>query len=139
MVAFNFKARFVAPLIAGTKPQTIRTNRRRNSKVGDTLQLYTGSRFKPRLVGKAKCLDCGDITLFFGGKGTVVIQWRNAGGQVYDDAEQLDYFARNDGFENWLDLCLFWQEEHGQLEPNRFQGWITYWGASLVPSGEVSL
>ncbi|MFK5597639.1 hypothetical protein ACFZ8E_11600 [Methylobacterium sp. HMF5984] len=56
MVAYSFKARFAAPILAGTKAQTIpaeRTGRSRHARPGEQLQLFSGMRTK-------HCLRLGD-------------------------------------------------------------------------------
>jgi len=59
MPAYNFQARFVTMILDGTKRQTIRRWRKRPTKSGDVLKLYTGMRTKAcRLV---KVVDCTSV------------------------------------------------------------------------------
>lgn len=44
MPAYNFKGQFAGMVEDGTKPHTIRQRRKRPTKVGDMLHLYTGMR-----------------------------------------------------------------------------------------------
>ena len=44
MVAYSFKRRFREPILAGSKQQTIRADRKRHARRGEALQLYTGMR-----------------------------------------------------------------------------------------------
>ena len=44
MVAYNFKDQFARLVEAGIKRQTVQLCRQRPTRVGDTLQLYTGMR-----------------------------------------------------------------------------------------------
>ncbi|ESQ78477.1 hypothetical protein [Asticcacaulis sp. YBE204] len=129
MVAYNFKARFVPLIEARTKTQTIRNARRRNSRVGDSLQFFHGSRFKPIRLGAAQCVDSGPVHLFFD---DAWIKLRLSGGtRIISSVEGLDAFAVADGFGDWADLRQFWRETHGDW--SRFEGWITMWGETFVP------
>jgi hypothetical protein len=42
MVAYSFNPIFVGPILAGTKRQTIRAERKRHARPGEAMQLYTG-------------------------------------------------------------------------------------------------
>ena len=44
MVAYSFKKQFGPPILAGTKAQTIRADRKRHVRSGELVQLYTGMR-----------------------------------------------------------------------------------------------
>lgn len=46
MPAYNFNSRFVSAIKSGKRVQTIRPNRKRNPRKGETLTLYTGQRTK---------------------------------------------------------------------------------------------
>jgi hypothetical protein len=109
MVAYSFKARFAPPIIAGTKRQTIRADRRRHARPGEEVQLYTGMRTKScRLIGRATCDSVVPIRLDFMGWGAIEV-----GGHVgLTGAHHLDGFARDDGFESWEELKQFWSVAH---------------------------
>lgn len=125
MVAYSFRPRFVAPILAGTKTQTIRAPRKRHARPGETLQLYTGMRTKRcELIREAKCVSAQNILLW-----------------LFEDGEHdgfavaghppacpdLDVFARADGFADWADLKAFWRAEHpGVYE---FHGVLIRWEA----------
>lgn len=108
MVAYSFKPRFEAPIVDGSKAQTIRADRRRHARPGETLQLYTGMRTKScRLIGLATC------------RAVVPIRIDLEGGRIESDrgtnmstVEELDYFAQRDGFSGWSDMLDFWRREH---------------------------
>lgn len=120
MVAYSFRPRFVDPILAGTKRQTIRSiGLRRHAMSGQQLQLYTGMRTKQcRLIGRAECLRCEGIKLSFVHHGGVITE---SLGHLVD----LDGFARSDGFADWDDMRAFWRAEHG--EPAEWSGIIVTW------------
>lgn len=122
MVAYSFKARFADPIIAGTKLQTIRAPRKRHARPGEELQLYTGMRTKHcKLIGRRTCsavhavridLDCGHIEYLESGRALTML-------------EEVDAFARNDGFADWRDMHAFWRAEHPGVDT--FEGVLIRW------------
>ena len=64
MPALNFQEQFAAAVESGEKRQTIRSERKRPIKVGDTLYLYTGMRTKRcRKLGSAGCVGIEEIRI----------------------------------------------------------------------------
>lgn len=56
MPAYNFMPEFAPLVLSGEKQTTIRRKRKRRTKRGDRLFLYTGMRTKRcRMLGKARC------------------------------------------------------------------------------------
>lgn len=107
MVAYSFKPRFVAPILAGTKQQTIRAERKRHARQDETLQLYTGMRTKNcRAIGLARCELVLPVTLDFASNRIMT------GGTVFRSSANLDAFASYDGFSDWLAMRNFWRENH---------------------------
>lgn len=110
MVAYSFKGQFEDPIRAGTKPQTMRNDRKRHARVGEEIQLYYGMRTKHcRLIGRATCaavtpvrIDFKRYQVFISGRGCL------------SGLEELDVFAVRDGFKNWADMRAFWKKEHGK-------------------------
>lgn len=143
MVAYSFKGRFVGPIDARTKRQTIRSvGKKRHAREGDKVQIYTGDRFHPRKVGDAVCERSGPITLNFGSatrRPFVVVFSTPEAAQAENiilTPDELDAFAVRDGFADWQDLADFWTETHGQTE--EWSGVIITWGdsfASFIPAG----
>lgn len=133
MVAYSFKPRFVLPIELGDKRQTIRgVGKKRHARAGDTLQLYTGPRMKPRKIGEATCESSGPITLAFGDatKRPFVVfgDPQTAGpGEILITPAELDAFAVLDGFADWQALADFWAETHAPL-PAEWTGVIVRWG-----------
>jgi len=123
MVAYSFKPRFVAPILAGTKTGTIRAEGlRRHAIPGEQLQLYTGMRTKHcALILKLPCIDSPPILLVFRGETRI-----EASGARLTRATALDSFARADGFNDFAEMREFWREEHGAA---RFRGrWMRWMG-----------
>ena len=121
MVAYSFKRRFAAPILFGRKRQTIRADRKRHARPGETTQLYTGMRTRfCRKLGTATCAEAVPVLLNF-----------DAGSVVFPDGRflslqcELDRFARDDGFLNWEHLVSFWRSEHGLLP--FFNGVLIRW------------
>lgn len=121
------------------KRQTIRAEgKRRHARLGETLQLYTAMRTKQcKLIGKARCTAVVPITINFeyryqpdwpAGRiefGDERAQWsENPPMHVCQGQENLDNFARLDGFEGWAEMRDFWDEEHGLGE---FKGVLIRW------------
>jgi hypothetical protein len=153
MVAYSFKRRFVAPIQAGLgtlpprdqkgewlsegprnldppihpKRQTIRAERlgkSRHAIAGEALQLYCAMRTKQcELIGRAVCDAMRPIRLDFEHERTEVAMADKVA--VWRTPQQLDAFARSDGFGDWAELRAFWREEHGDLDA--FLGIIITW------------
>jgi hypothetical protein len=112
------------------KRQTIRAiGRRRHAHPGETLQLYTGMRTKQcRKIGEARCVSVDPIRIDFkyryhpswpAGR----IEWGDPF-HVCQGQENLNNFARQDGFLDWNEMLVFWGEEHGLGE---FRGVMIRW------------
>jgi hypothetical protein len=126
MVAYSFKADFTAPILARTKRQTIRAERKRHARLREALQLYTGMRTRScRLIGRATCtlvmpmrldLDAGRIESL-------------ETGRAWTTPEEIEHFARQDGFASWRALRAFWAAEHPGISV--FSGVMIGWGETL--------
>jgi len=107
MTAYSFQPRFVAPILAGTKQQTIRAERKRHGRPGEELQLYTGMRTKRcRLIGRANCFSVWPITIDIERR---EIEYAD---RIISLQQDLDAFARTDGFADWWEMRDFWKEAH---------------------------
>lgn len=122
MVAYSFKARFAAPILAGTKRRTIRADRKRHARVGEQVQLYRGMRTRQCIrLGTGQCVYVGPVLLDF----TAGIIEAHGGMVDRND------FAINDGFASWEDMRLFWSIEHPGVD--RFAGVMIRWN-EFVPN-----
>lgn len=140
MVAYSFKARFVGPILAGTKAQTIRADRKRHARPGEALQLYTGMRTKHcRLIARATCESVVPVRLTFHRLLGPLI-WEIDGVELGCDA--MDEFAAADGFGGGgfpaLDMAAFWVETHGEgSDQIDFRGVLIRW-APIETNGETA-
>ena len=139
MVAYSFKRRFVAPIKVGLhldisspepKTQTIRAEGlKRHARPGEKVQLYCGMRTKACfLIGFGICTRVETITIAFRRRRRS--DWLRLDGRIkLDRPNELDRFARADGFQDWADLRAFWQKEHDVAD---FHGVIIYWQAPEI-------
>lgn len=126
MTAYSFRPRFVAPVLAGTKRQTIRAERRRHARPGEQMQLYTGMRTKHcRLIARVTCKEVSTIRIRFVPRAVVINE--------FVDVRDVDEFARRDGFRNWADMLAFWREENAAADVNEWTGVLLTWTGGDVP------
>jgi hypothetical protein len=118
MVAYNFKKRFVPLLETGAKQQTIRSPRKRHTKPGEAMQLYTGMRTKAcrKLVTPDPiCISVEPLLM------------HDALGIKLSDRwlprEALIQLAIADGFADWDECLRFFSDVHGLP----FQGVLIKW------------
>lgn len=138
MVSYSFRPRFVAPIQAGTKRQTIRavrTGRSRHARPGEELQLYTGMRTRQcKLIGKAICKMVTPISIHIpegmikltAPEGTCFdgVAPQGMVTQLILQRQQLDDFAALDGFRDWSDMREFWMDTH---DADEFEGVMITW------------
>lgn len=119
-----FKLRFREPILAGTKRQTIREPRRHPPRIGEriSLRVWEGRPYASPQVILGTATFLAEIP--------VDIDWNPEEGlgvildSVTLDAEQLDDFARCDGFADAKEMDLFWQKNKGYP----FVGSVYAWG-----------
>lgn len=164
MPCYNFKRRFVPQLVAGLEPgpwvpgmkrHTIRTPRKRQTRVGEAIQLQTGPRFTPQRIGTGRVVAVIPIDVGFLGDQFVVgrlfeqrdsrcheleERWQDhvappllpvaEHGDVLT-GEALDAFARADGFADVADMRAFWDLDRPRdacrPEDERFAMEIVAW------------
>ena len=120
MPAIGFRPRFAPPISAGRKIHTVRGKSPRGLIIGHWAPAYTGMRTKNvQLIGSLRISACNPIHID-PKLDVVVLNDRQQFG------ESLDWFARNDGFEDWSDMRAFWLNMHG---PALFYGVIIHWSA----------
>lgn len=134
MVAYSFKKQFGPPILTGTKAQTIRAERAirsRHARPGEFVQLYTGMRTRQcRWLGEALCNAVWPIKLHLRDD----IVFANDGWiRMPDD---LDAFARQDGFRHWKEMVAFWAAEHPGVDV--FEGVLIRW-QPLVPADALDI
>lgn len=108
MVSFSFQEAFVPLILSGEKRMTIRKKAR--CSPGDTMHLFTGLRTKScQKIGEARCqavapIKIGAESITIGMGGVVTLMART---------DELDFFARNDGFESWQPFRDFFKDRYG--------------------------
>lgn len=110
MPGYNFKAQFADDVESGKKAQTIRPRRKRPTKVGDMLYMFTGMRTKQcRKLGQWRCTSVEPIEIYEHGIAFVGIEhelrW------LSDD--KLKQLARDDGFKDIYRLYDFFSKQYG--------------------------
>lgn len=141
MVAYSFKKQFGPPILAGTKAQTIRAERKRHARPGEMVQLFTGMRTRQcRRLGESRCIEVLPIRIELPRERRVpeVMVFTPSGdlARHYMTGRALENFARADGFRDFDDLHAFWAAEHpGVLT---FNGVLIRWQA-LVPADALDI
>lgn len=111
MALLNFKPFAARAVVSGTKPGTVRKERKNKIKPGDMLQLYTFIRTKKayKLVPDRKNIDNVAITI-------------NDAGILLNGSrltrQKRFQFAVLDGFETWIDFQRFFKDQYGGLPFN---------------------
>lgn len=118
MVAYNFKKEFVSKIESGEKTQTIRRyGKRKHAEPGGTIQLYTAMRTKScrKIRQDAICSHRMSISIDVD---ELIID-----GKLYTPANR-EQFARNDGFRDYAEMCLFFEN---QIQELPFFGALIMW------------
>jgi hypothetical protein len=137
MTAYSFKKQFIEPIMAGLeinapeirpKRQTIRAiGKRRHARPGEVIQLYTAMRTKQcRKLGEARCASVKGVLLKWSewpSFCTFDIQNSRRIGATCP-IEDMEEFARADGFPDFAAMKKFWAEEHGGAT---FEGVLIKW------------
>ncbi|GJD59805.1 hypothetical protein [Methylobacterium dankookense] len=144
MVAYSFKKQFAAPILSGTKAQTIRAERAgkgRHARPGEHVQLYTGMRTKHcRRIGEAPCIAVERVRIILPARrqppSIVVNTLEGAFVRGATWGVTLDEFARQDGFRDFDEMVAFWRENHpGQ---DVFSGVLIRW-KPLAPADPLDI
>ena len=128
MVAYSFKARFAPKILDGSKDQTIRLPRANgHAEPGSALQLYVGMRTRQcRLIARTTCLSLHRCRLVFWPVIEIEVDREKLRG------DELDEFARRDGFSDLKDMAQFWSSTHdlhgsSKARAHVFEGVIVRW------------
>lgn len=122
MVAYNFQKQFCEPIKTGTKTHTIRRRgKRRHVRAGESLQLYTGQRTSAcrKIVDDRQCIRVAPIEIFVSAVGITSICVDR------EPVDDLEGFAREDGFASLVAMSEFWIRFHGF---GTFTGVMIFWG-----------
>lgn len=136
MTAYSFKRRFVEPIRAGDKTQTIRADRKRHARPGERLQLFHGMRTKhcfKILEPDPVCESIWPIRIRFNPSifddWVQVGDWHEPGAALIENPRNVaerDAFAKRDGFDDWGAMRAFWQENHPEIGA-LFTGMLIRW------------
>lgn len=121
MALYNFQKRFAPKILTGEKRHTIRAKRKRATKPGEMLHLYTGLRQKgAQLLMRTRCTKVQEIEIrpFDPTRPAVAAIFIDGVQLSVDEMEQL---ARADGFNSLWQMSEFWE---GRLP---FRGDIIHW------------
>lgn len=131
MVAYSFKKQFGPPILAGTKAQTIRADRKRHARPGEELQLYTGMRTRQcRLIARVPCIAVSPCRI------DVQAHLVFANDNWARTARDLDAFAIRDGFRSWDEMVAFWRAQHSAITD--FRGVLIQW-TPLAPADALDI
>lgn len=132
-VAYSFSREHCAAVEAGTKTRTIRAPRKtRHAKPGDELRL-TAPRGDRRTLRMAKCIATFEVSMTISpdgrlsevtaGQGRYPLSGPHDASSVFE-GEDLERFARADGFEDAAAMGRFFLRHHG---PGVFRGTMVCW------------
>ena len=117
MPAYNFKKQFVPKILDRSKPHTVRRRRKRPTKKGDMLMLYTGMRTKKcELIAISECIKVVPIEII---RGVGV----RLDGQLLSE-EETHAFAKADGFEDAWPMFDFFDQYPFEVEKRLLAGTI---------------
>lgn len=136
MVAYSFKKRFGPPILAGTKAQTIRGDRKRHARPGEPVQLFTGMRTKYcKRLGDPTCRSVNPIRIEFPRAQTtpeiLIFEPDGSLKRRIVEPTALARFAQADGFTDFDDMHAFWCAEHPGT--TTFNGILICW-TPLTPA-----
>lgn len=119
MPAYNFQKQFVPMIIGGQKPHTIRKRRKRPTKPGDSLMLYTGLRTKSAFMfAYSVCSKVEPVIIY------PTIEKMMIFGEMMRMPE-VDALAKADGFESTHKFFEFFRKTYGEYELDDFE--IIHW------------
>ena len=119
MPAYNCQPRFVPMILDGSKHHTIRRKRKRPTKPGDLLKLYTGMRTKEcKLIMSEKCTSVVPVKIY-PDTGSVVLD-----GKPLSETEVV-IFASRDGFPDVYDFFEFFQRYTSVVREDELE--VIYW------------
>lgn len=123
----NFQPRFEAPILDGTKRQTIRRRRKDEYRpeVGSVLHLYVYARTsKMRLIARKNCEACHTIVVdFTAPRAERFLVNSFPLEQLWPHLDQ-ETFARADGFKDLAEMREFFEHQYGAGE---FTGNLITW------------
>lgn len=124
----TFKPQFVEPIKAGTKIHTIREDKKERWKPGMKIQFWNGNprnvKANPHQFQSGICIKVYDIHIDFYYDIITIKDNKLPRTEIISDIENLNEFARKDGFEDWKWLKHWFFCEYN--EPFDFTGKLIY-------------
>lgn len=113
MAILNFNKKFAAKVRNGKKKQTIRAFRKYPIRSGDKLHLYTGLRSKA--ASKLREVICYSVSIIQISEEGILFNSSLDRPPYYtaSSINQLNEFARADGFKDWEEMKAWWLNVHG--------------------------
>lgn len=106
MPQYNFKSQFAGAVERGEKRQTIRPRRKRFTKPGDTLYLFTGLRTRQaRRLRTETCIDVQSIRIY--DLNRVAVDGN------FLSQKEVEQLALADGFETAAEFFAFFERQYG--------------------------
>jgi hypothetical protein len=131
MVAYSFQKQFVPAIISGKKRQTIRAfGKRRHAYVGEPIQLYVGMRTKQcaKIIPDQICKAVAQVGINVGEHEILGIEFLKPKKKFMMVTllcnEDMEKFARRDGFDSLSHMHAFWKHAHGT---GKFMGVLIGW------------
>ena len=108
MAMINFQEQFVEAIKSGKKRQTIRKGRKYPIRAGETLYLYTGLRTKKaQKLRVVTCIRTHKVTIPIHRMSITIA------GRDLTYIQNLNDFAKSDGFEDWSHMTQWFKERYG--------------------------
>ena len=105
MPAYNFQKQFARAIKAGFKKHTIRPKRKRPTRIGDKLYLYTGMRTKAcEKLLETTCIDVIPVEI---GKDYIILH------DIKRSLKRSEELAKMDGFKTAQEFFDFFKEKYG--------------------------
>jgi hypothetical protein len=128
MPAYNFQRQFIAPILRGDKPHTIRHRRMHPVKPGDTIMMFTGLRTKHcTRFGTAPCVKVEPIIIYPWKMEVLIADHQGVFGWMRED--EINALARRDGFTGASAFFAFFKQ-YGLEMLSAFE--IIWWDPKMV-------
>lgn len=122
------KPKFEGLIKENIKQHTIRADKNNRWKVGNSIQFWNGnprnvhSKNKPHQFGTGVCSRVETIFMQFQMSAEDFPDMVKIGETILESKEELNALAINDGFDNWEQMRIFFENEE-----NCFLGKIIFW------------
>lgn len=117
----GFKKRFVNPIQIGTKVFTMRTPRKKEPKIGETLYMYTALRTKfcEKISDKEKLISKQKVVLFIRKDPSNTYLINIKVDDRFLSENEIVEFVKFDGFTDRLDFATYWLAEQSKVHKKK--------------------